>query len=75
MYAAVDIAATPRPMYPADGRKLPWFGPPMSAASMASARLMETWAHGADVADTLGVREGSQVWLEPSAAGAPLVAS
>ncbi|MCX8564490.1 TIGR03084 family metal-binding protein [Mycolicibacterium mucogenicum] len=40
----------------ADGRKLPWFGPPMSAASMASARLMETWAHGADVADTLGVR-------------------
>lgn len=39
-----------------DGRKLPWFGPPMSAASMASARLMETWAHGADVADALGVR-------------------
>ena len=23
-----------------DGRKLPWFGPPMSAASMATARLM-----------------------------------
>ncbi|MBO0680068.1 TIGR03084 family protein [Mycolicibacterium sp. S2-37] len=39
-----------------DGRKLPWFGPPMSAASMATARLMETWAHGLDVADTLGVR-------------------
>jgi uncharacterized protein (TIGR03084 family) len=39
----------------ADGRKLPWFGPPMSAASMATARLMETWAHGLDVADTLGV--------------------
>jgi uncharacterized protein (TIGR03084 family) len=39
-----------------DGRKLPWFGPPMSAASMASARLMETWAHGLDVADTLGVK-------------------
>ncbi|MDH6244398.1 TIGR03084 family metal-binding protein [Mycobacterium sp. OTB74] len=38
------------------GRKLPWFGPPMSAASMASARLMETWAHGVDVADALGVR-------------------
>ncbi|MBV9720788.1 MAG: TIGR03084 family protein [Mycobacterium sp.] len=38
-----------------DGRKLPWFGPPMSAASMATARLMETWAHGLDVADTLGV--------------------
>jgi uncharacterized protein (TIGR03084 family) len=37
------------------GRKLPWFGPPMSAASMATARLMETWAHGLDVADALGV--------------------
>lgn len=37
------------------GRKLPWYGPPMSAASMATARLMETWAHGRDVADTLGV--------------------
>ena len=40
----------------ADGRKLPWFGPPMSAASMATARLMETWAHGLDIADTLGVK-------------------
>jgi uncharacterized protein (TIGR03084 family) len=40
----------------AEGRKLPWFGPPMSAASMATARMMETWAHGLDVADTLGVR-------------------
>lgn len=40
----------------ADGRKLPWFGPPMSAASMATARLMETWAHGLDVADALRVR-------------------
>ncbi|MFR9753683.1 TIGR03084 family metal-binding protein [Nocardia sp. 004] len=37
------------------GAKLPWFGPPMSAASMITARLMETWAHGQDVADALGV--------------------
>lgn len=37
------------------GQKLPWFGPPMSAASMVTARLMETWAHGQDVVDTLGV--------------------
>jgi uncharacterized protein (TIGR03084 family) len=36
-----------------DGAKLPWFGPPMSAASMATARLMETWAHGLDVTDAL----------------------
>jgi uncharacterized protein (TIGR03084 family) len=40
----------------AEGRKLPWFGPPMSAPSMATARLMETWAHGLDVADALGVK-------------------
>ena len=40
----------------AEGRKLKWFGPPMSAASMATARLMETWAHGYDIADALGVR-------------------
>ena len=39
---------------PAD-TKLPWFGPPMSPPSMATARLMETWAHGQDVADALGV--------------------
>ncbi|KAB1147251.1 TIGR03084 family protein [Streptomyces luteolifulvus] len=38
-----------------DGARFPWYGPPMSTASMASARLMETWAHGQDVADALGV--------------------
>ncbi|MGI5482194.1 TIGR03084 family metal-binding protein [Streptomyces lavendofoliae] len=37
------------------GARFPWYGPPMSAASMATARLMETWAHGQDVADALGV--------------------
>ncbi|WP_229698796.1 TIGR03084 family metal-binding protein [Wenjunlia tyrosinilytica] len=37
------------------GTRLPWYGPPMSVASMATARLMETWAHGQDVADTLAV--------------------
>jgi uncharacterized protein (TIGR03084 family) len=37
------------------GTKLPWLGPPMSATSMATARLMETWAHGQDVADALAV--------------------
>ncbi len=42
-----------------DGRKLPWFGPAMSAASMATARLMETWAHGLDVADALGVKRAA----------------
>jgi len=35
--------------------RVPWHGPPMAAASFVTARLMETWAHGTDVADTLGV--------------------
>ena len=37
------------------GTKIPWYGPPMSPASFATARLMEYWAHGQDVADGLGV--------------------
>jgi uncharacterized protein (TIGR03084 family) len=36
-------------------QRLPWYGPDMSTASAATARLMETWAHGQDVADALGV--------------------
>lgn len=36
-------------------RRVPWFGPHMSVASCATARLMETWAHGRDIYDALGV--------------------
>lgn len=36
--------------------RVPWFGPPMSAASSLTARLMETWAHGQDIADTVGAK-------------------
>ena len=39
----------------APDHKLPWYGTRMSPASMATARIMETWAHGQDVADALGV--------------------
>lgn len=42
-----------------DGAKVAWFGPPMRPGSMATARLMETWAHGQDVADALGVRRAA----------------
>lgn len=41
--------------YP-EGLKMPWFGPPMSPTSMATARFMETWAHSLDVYDALGTR-------------------
>jgi len=43
-FAAVDPAL-----------RVPWFGLPMSAASSLTARIMETWAHGQDVADGLSV--------------------
>jgi uncharacterized protein (TIGR03084 family) len=36
-------------------RRVPWYGPDMSPASSVTARLMETWAHGQDVCDALGI--------------------
>ncbi|MFF4651609.1 TIGR03084 family metal-binding protein [Streptomyces sp. NPDC001380] len=51
------LAAVPQ------GARMPWFGPPMSAASMATGRLMEYWAHGQDVADALGVHRVPTVRL------------
>lgn len=42
--------------------RFPWFGPPMKARSMVTARAMETWAHGQDIRDTLGItRDDSPV--------------
>ena len=35
--------------------RLPWYGPDMGAMSFVTARLMETWAHGQDVRDAVGV--------------------
>lgn len=35
--------------------RIPWFVMPMSARAFATARLMETWAHGLDCRDGLGV--------------------
>lgn len=35
--------------------RVPWFGPDMTVASKATARIMETWAHGQDIVDGLGV--------------------
>jgi len=41
--------------------RIPWYGPEMSARSFATARLMETWAHGQDIRDLLGKTN----WLSP----------
>ncbi len=35
--------------------RVPWYGPSMSLASLLTSRIMETWAHGQDVADALGM--------------------
>ncbi len=35
--------------------RVPWYGPDMSLGSFLTARIMETWAHGQDVADALGI--------------------
>jgi uncharacterized protein (TIGR03084 family) len=36
-------------------QRVPWYGPAMSLTSHITARIMETWAHGQDVVDALGV--------------------
>jgi uncharacterized protein (TIGR03084 family) len=36
--------------------RLPWYGPMLSVRSFATARLMETWAHGQDIYQFLGKR-------------------
>ena len=51
--ARADLLNTFRNLDPR--ARLPWFGPPMSAASSLTARIMETWAHTQDIADALGV--------------------
>ena len=35
--------------------RVPWYGPDFSVASAITGRVMETWAHGQDVYDALGV--------------------
>jgi uncharacterized protein (TIGR03084 family) len=50
-HAMLDVL---RPLDPR--ARIPWYGPSMSALSFATARLEETWGHGQDVADALGVR-------------------
>jgi len=44
--------------------RLPWYGPTMSARSFATARLMETWAHGQDVWDVVGRRRPATARLK-----------
>ena len=36
--------------------RVPWFGPDMSLASKVTARIMEVWAHGQDIRDSLSIK-------------------
>lgn len=60
--ARTDLLAALRSAQPKD--RMPWFGPDMSVASCATARLMETFAHGRDVCDALGMTPESSPGLK-----------
>jgi uncharacterized protein (TIGR03084 family) len=47
-----------------EGDRVAWYGPSMGAVSFLTARLMETWAHGIDVTDALGVKQSSTARLQ-----------
>jgi uncharacterized protein (TIGR03084 family) len=54
--ARIDLVSALRALADRDeSARLPWYGPPMSLRSFTTARLMETWAHGQDVVDGLGL--------------------
>jgi uncharacterized protein (TIGR03084 family) len=36
--------------------RIHWYGPALGAMTFATARLMETWAHGQDIVDALGIQ-------------------
>jgi uncharacterized protein (TIGR03084 family) len=52
--ARTELIATFRALDPSV--RVPWYGPDMSAAAALTARIMETWAHGRDIADTIGAQ-------------------
>lgn len=51
--ASGALVAAAREADPAS--RLPWYGPALSAVSFVTARLMETWSHGLDVVDVVGI--------------------
>jgi uncharacterized protein (TIGR03084 family) len=50
-HSLVDAARTTDPQ-----ARVLWFGPAMGARSFLSARIMEVWAHGQDIADTFAMQ-------------------
>jgi len=44
--------------------RVPWYGPSMAVKSFLTARLMECWAHGHDVAEAVGVERSPSARLK-----------
>ena len=42
-----------------DEDRVIWYGPSMGSKSFLTARLMEVWAHGQDILDTLNIERAS----------------
>ena len=59
--ARAGVDATFRSIDPS--LRVPWYGPDMSTAAAVTSRIMETWAHGQDVADARGVVRPDTVGL------------
>ena len=47
--------------------RVAWYGPSMGSKSFLTARLMEVWAHGQDIVDTLDATGGDAVVRGPTA--------
>src|SRR5690606_2170577 len=72
MYSTADISATPRPMYPADGRKLPdiYTHPPALRnelqAALGEFPLFRFWGPAADITSTAWIGRSTRHVFEKS---------
>ena len=79
MYSTADTAVTPRPMYPADGRKLPdiWTNPPelrdRLQRELGPFPLFHFWGPGSDLRSSRWIAEASRLVHEATSPDLQLV--
>ncbi|HEX3244037.1 MAG TPA: nucleotide pyrophosphatase/phosphodiesterase family protein [Chloroflexota bacterium] len=75
MYSSVDVSVTPRPMYPADGRKLPdvWASPePLRGrlqSELGQFPLFQFWGPGSSIASSQWIADATRLvdqWNDPN---------
>ncbi|MFN0069983.1 MAG: alkaline phosphatase family protein [Chloroflexota bacterium] len=75
MYSSVDLAITPRPMYPADGRKLPdvWAAPEVLRGRLQTELgqfpLFQFWGPGSAIASSQWIANAARLideWYRPT---------